>query len=248
MNIYIAAQSKFVRENEKAIGDLSGISTLESFYYADESTEWLIPRVKNFLLDSGAFTFIAGKKKKVDWNEYLTRYIDFINRNDVKLFFELDIDSIVGYENVLNLRERLERETGKKPIPVWHKSRGKEEFLRMCDQYDYVAIGGIVTKEIKTEEYRFLRWFVEEAHKRGTKIHGLGFTNAKGLRAYKFDSVDSSSWVYGNKYGMVQLFNGSGMKYISKRKDQGRLKNHSDIAVNNFNEWAKFSRYAEMHL
>lgn len=248
MDIYIAAQSKWIRTNRERVGDISELSILESFYYADENTEWLIPRIKNFMLDSGAFTFMASKKKKVDWDEYLTKYIDFINKNNVERFFEVDVDSIVGYENVLKLRERLERETGRKPIPVWHKSRGKDEFLKMCDQYKYVSIGGIVTKEIRTEDYPFFRWFVTEAHKRGAKIHGLGFTNADGLKKYNFDSVDSSSWVYGNKYGMVQLFNGRGMKYISKRKDQGRLKNHTDIAVNNFNEWAKFQKYAEKYL
>ena len=153
------------------------VAILESFFYADKWTEQLIPRLDRFMLDSGAFTFFSGKHGNVDWEEYLSRYIDFINRNNVKLFFELDIDSIIGYENVLKLRKRLEQGTGKQCIPVWHVWRGKEEFLKMCDEYPYVALGGIVNSDIKQADYeRMFPWFIKEAHKRGAKIHGLSLS------------------------------------------------------------------------
>lgn len=38
---------------------------LESFYYADETTERLLPYFGDFLLDSGAFTFMQNSKKGV---------------------------------------------------------------------------------------------------------------------------------------------------------------------------------------
>ena len=228
-------------------GDKIDVMILESYFYTDKWTEAIIPNLKKFLLDSGAFTFMSSHKGKVDWDEYLDGYIDFINRNNVDLFFELDIDSLVGYENVLKMRKKLEYETGKKAIPVWHKSRGKDEFLRMCDEYDYVAIGGIVTKEITRQEYKFFPWFINEAHKRGAKIHGLGFTNLEGIRKYKFDSVDSTSWTTGNRFGSIYRFNGRTMEKFDK-KDGQRLSDSRAVAVNNFNEWVKFQKYAEKHL
>ena len=176
---------------------------LESFYYFQEWQILLIKKCKMFLLDSGAFTFMNSQKGKVNFDEYLTRYINFINKYDIKYFFELDVDSIVGYEKVKQLRKRLENETGKKCIPVWHKSRGKEEYLKMCEEYDYVAIGGIVTKEITKEQYSFFPWFINEAHKRGCKIHGLGFTDTNLLQKYHFDSVDSTAWLSGSRFGHV---------------------------------------------
>lgn len=237
------------KAKEFAIGDtpLIELSILESFYYADEWTEWAIPRLKNFMLDSGAFTFMTSHKGKVDWNDYLQKYADFINKNDVKLFYELDIDSIVGYEKVVEMRKWLEAATGKQPIPVWHKSRGKEEFLKMCDEYDYVAIGGIVSKEITRQEYKYFPWFIKEAHKRGAKIHGLGFTNLEGIQKYHFDSVDSTSWTTGNRFGAIYRFNGRTMEKFSKKEGQ-RLKDSRAVAINNFNEWVKFQRYAETNL
>ena len=181
------------------------IAILESFYYADEWTEKAIPLLDKFLLDSGAFTFMSSSKTHVDWDVYLNRYIDFINRNNVKQFFELDIDSIVGYEKVKDLRRVLEKGTGKRCIPVWHKSRGLAEWHKMTEEYDYVAIGGIVSREIKPNEYKYFTPMLEIAKKNKCKVHGLGFTNLRGMEKYHFYSVDSTAWTTGNRFGAVYL-------------------------------------------
>ena len=200
-----------------------------------------------FLLDSGAFTFMNSQKGKIDFDEYLTRYINFINKYDIKYFFELDVDSIVGYEKVKQLRKRLENETGKKCIPVWHKSRGKEEYLKMCEEYDYVAIGGIVTKEITKEQYSFFPWFINEAHKRGCKIHGLGFTDTNLLQKYHFDSVDSTAWLSGSRFEHVYYFDNGVMKNKTPQRDKKTV-HYKLIDEQNVNEWLKFQRYAEVNL
>lgn len=220
---------------------------LESFYYADDDTERLIPYFGDFLLDSGAFTFMQNSKTHVNFDEYLEKYADFINRNHVDKFFELDIDSVVGYPKVKVLRKKLERLTGKQCIPVWHKSRGKNEFLKMCDEYPYVAIGGIVSKEISKNEYKFFPWFISEAHKRKAKIHGLGFTNLEGLKKYHFDSVDSTAWTTGNRFGFIYKFDGKTMKKVQAPKNH-RIIKPREAAVNNFDEWIKFQKYSLTHL
>ena len=249
MKIYLAGQYPW--KGEGIYDDIiqkCDVAILESYYYADEWTEKTIPLLKNFLLDSGAFTFMSNAKKgNIDWKKYIDGYVDFINRNKVKHFFELDIDCIVGYENVLKIRKYIEEKTGRKCIPVWHKSRGKDEFLKMCEEYDYVAIGGIVSKEITQNEYPYFTWFINEAHKRGAKIHGLGFTNLKGLEKYKFDSVDSTSWTTGNRFGSVYFFNGKTVVKYDKKQGQ-RLADSKAVAVHNFNEWVKFQKYAEKNL
>ena len=122
---------------------------LESFYYIQDWQLEYLKKKELFLLDSGAFTFMSNNKGEVNWKEYIDRYADFIIKNDVKYFFELDIDVLVGYDKVKELTKYLENKTGRKCIPVWHKSRGIEEWKRLVKEYDYVAIGGIVVKEIK---------------------------------------------------------------------------------------------------
>ena len=118
----------------------------------------------------------------------------------------------------------------------------------MCDEYPYVALGGIVNSDIKQAGYdRMFPWFIKEAHKRGAKIHGLGFTKLKLLEKYHFDSVDSTSWTTGNRFGHIFKFNGRTMVRFNKKKNQ-KISNPRAVSINNFNEWVKFQKYARTHL
>lgn len=246
MRLFLAGVTTFI-DNCLTFEDLKDTYCLESFYYANKNTEKMIPLLKGFLLDSGAFTFFSAKNKNIIWEEYVDRYADFINRNKVNHFFELDIDKLVGYDNVLKLRKRLEDKTGKQCIPVWHKSRGKEQFLQMCEEYRYVAIGGIVSKEINPNQYPIFTYLINEAHKKGAKIHGLGFTNLKGLEKYHFDSVDSTAWTTGNRFGGVYQFDGKTL--IKHAKPKGcRMVHYTKVASHNFEQWIKFQKYAERWL
>lgn len=221
---------------------------LESFYYADKNTERLLPYFGDFLLDSGAFTFMENAGKTVvDWDDYIERYAAFITRNNIDKFFELDIDSIVGYPKVIEMRHRLEDLVGKPCIPVWHQVRGKDDFLKCCEEYNYVALGGIVGKEWKVWAEKYMPWFIREAHRRGTKIHGLGYTKLDKLRQYHFDSVDSTAWTAGNRFGFIYQFkNGRMIKYpVPKGK---RIGSARQAAVINFTEWIKFQKWAEVNL
>ena len=220
---------------------------LESFFYADETTEKLLSYFGDFLLDSGAFTFMSSKKNHVKWEEYIERYADFICRNKIEKYFELDIDSVVGYKKVLEYRKQLEKLTNKPVIPVWHKSRGIQNFKDMCSEYKYVAIGGIVAREIKPEQYSLFPMLIAEAHRRGAKIHGLGFTALDWLPKCHFDSVDSTAWTTGNRFGFVYQFNGKTM--IKHEVPKGkRLADSRKIAEINYLEWIKFQKYAEKNL
>ena len=225
--------------------------TLESFYYADEFTEKFIPCYGDFLLDSGAFTFMENSNSHLNWNEYIERYADFINRNKVDKYFELDIDSIVGYDKVKTFRKELEKLTCRQSIPVWHTTRGKDEFIKMCEEYPYVALGGIVGAGKGSKAYRryfsAFPWFINEAHKRGAKIHGLGFTSLTGLEKYHFDSVDSTAWTTGNRFGYVYRFKNGTMHKIDVPKGK-RLADSKKIAVINYIQWIKFQKYAVTNL
>lgn len=197
-----------------------------------------------FLLDSGAYTFLANvKKDNIDFNKYLDEYINFINKWNIKYFFELDVDKIVGYEEVLKMRKRLEDKTNKKCIPVWHKSRGMEEYKKLCQEYDYISIGGIVIREITKKDYKNFGGMLEYAKKYNCKVHGLGFTNLSNLNndTYKFYSVDSTSWVSGGRFGTMYLFKNGKLENIIN-KDVRKV-NHKTLNSHNTEQWVKFSKY-----
>lgn len=221
------------------------ISILESFYYIDKTSRMLIPHIKNYILDSGAFTFFTSGKN-VDFDNYVEKYGQFIKEYDIDLYFELDIDKIIGFDKVLEYRDRLQKITGKPPIPVWHISRGLNRFIQDAKNYPYVALGGIVSGEWSPKAQTKFSWFIRTAHEHGAKIHGLGYTSLCGIQKYHFDSVDSTAWVSGNRFGHVYKFTGKTVKKIDVPSGK-RLKTN-EAAYNNFNEWIKFQKYAEVHL
>lgn len=254
MKVYLAGEnykteicSKYIYDSSIKIGDLN---ILETYYYLrkNESMAKMIPYFSSFLLDSGAFTFISGNQSKtIDWDKYIEEYALFVNRYDIKLFFELDIDSVVGLSEVERLRKKLEVLTKKKPIPVWHKNRGKEYFINMCKNYPYVALGGIAIKEIERKQFeKAFPWFIATAHKYKAKIHGLGYTSVDKLKDFHFDSVDSTAWLYGNRGGWIDRFDAATGKMIKFSK-KGFLLKSKNAAINNFIQWAKLSKYAEKY-
>lgn len=228
---------------------------LESFFSLQEWQKPLVGRFSSFLLDSGAFTFMqaAAKHGSVDWLSYADEYADFIKEYKIKQYFELDIDSLKDLRYVEMLRNRIEKRVGWQSIPVWHTERGKDYFIGMVKDYKYVALGSIakvLPPKIAVNPIYF-PWFINEAHKNGCKIHALGYTNLQGLKTYHFDSVDSTTWTVGSRYGQVMVFrNGTIEKYASVVKGVKirNIKDTKNINYYNFSEWLKFQRYAYKNL
>ena len=207
------------------------------------------------ILDSGAFSAIndkTGKYKNFDWDLYVKKYIAFIKQTNQKLFFELDIDCVVGLEKVEYYRKQIEDAIGIAPIVCWHANRGSEYWIKCCEEYPYVAIGTTTAsdagKKIRANP-EILHWFINHAHKNNAKIHGLGFTSTPMLKKLKFDSVDSTTWNIGGKFGKVCTFSNEWTECReAKPKGAGRVKNVYDLHLFNFEQWVKFQKYAERNL
>lgn len=178
---------------------------LMSYYYARskiELAEYVRDKSEEILIDSGAHSFQKGKK--VDWVKYTYEYAEFIRKFDrpnVVGYFEMDVDNVIGYDKVLELRKILEN-VSDKIIPVWHKNRGVEDFKQMCQRYagKVVAITGFKNEDIQDHQYLM---FLKYAKKHGCKVHCLGMTRKGILDKVPFDYVDSSSWVQQSVFGRV---------------------------------------------
>ena len=240
MKLCLAGTSGVYENTRPILKDVPYI--LESFYYFRDFQKPLIHNADLFLLDSGAFTFMNAAKGKVDWDKYTDEYIVFINKYDIKHFFELDIDAIVGYDEVKRITAKIEKRTGKRVIPVWHKARGIEEYKRMVADYDYVAIGGFVINEIKRNEYPIIKKMVRYAYDRGVKVHGLGFT-PKEVTQYKFYSVDSTSWKSSRRFGGFYKFDGEQIKSITPKNHGTKRDKQKEIEIITIKEWIKYQKY-----
>ena len=198
---------------------------------------------KEIMIDSGAFSFQRGKK--VDWEAYTREYAEFIQKFDrpnVVGYFEMDVDNIIGYDKVLELRKMLEKVTDK-VIPVWHKNRGIEEFKKMCQEFTgkVVAVTGFKNEDIKDEQYIL---FLKYAKKYNCRLHCLGMTRKNMLDKVPFDYVDSSSWLQEGVYGRITN-KGKVTKEFSKvKRDEIFVENYKkamDIQKYYYHKWKKVS-------
>ena len=193
---------------------------------------------KDFLLDSGAYAFMRKTKFQqnfdiTQFDNYVEEYINFINKFDIQHFFEMDLDNMIGYDKVKEYRQKIEKATGKKVIPVWHDSRGIVDFVEMCENYSYVAIGGIASKEL-TDRAK-IKALCKIAHAFGCKIHGLGYLSLVELNnnAVPFDTVDGTSWQAHIRGELFFLQNGQ----LQKKKDKRHWK---ELALENYNLWKQY--------
>lgn len=201
---------------------------LSSFLYVvkmkPEIMNQIIAAKDFFILDSGAHTF-QKDGNTTDYDQFVREYGEYVKNNPwIDEYAELDIENKVGISQVEKWRDKLESIVGKPPIVVWHRERGKEYYKHMVRKYPYVGFSGFVKTITGGMEVpmKYVGWFIKEAHDNDCKIHGFGFTRSSLLYRFPFDSVDSSSWIMGSKFGTYfHLRNG-----IELRRDRyGKLEN-----------------------
>jgi hypothetical protein len=244
MDVYFAGSHSLDRD---VPDDVRIPNLLKSFYeirsHADEKIARMLSTTDNFMLDSGAFTLFTNPDIDEDLDAFIEEYIAFVREWDIDHYVELDIDSREGLAAVREYRDRIERGVGRPSIPVWHQNRGKDCFLRLCEEYDYIALGGIVN-EISSKWYKYFPWFIRQAHARGTRIHGMGFTPTENLQQYPFDSVDSRTWMFGSQSpaSPEYTFTGTDLEYV-EHDDKRRDGHYLEIRHANCRAWVQYAHY-----
>jgi hypothetical protein len=172
------------------------------------------------MLDSGAFT-VWTKGARID----LDSYIEFcLAHPQVDVYINLDV--IPGspkvskpptpqevddcaketWKNYLKMIRRLPIE---KVMGVYHQGESMKWLERYLDfKAPYVGLGNVA---MAMEENR-LAWFrsvrsmlMGSDGKAVTKLHGLGVTSFRSMKAMPWYSVDSASWIRSASYGTVYV-------------------------------------------
>lgn len=208
---------------------------LMSYYYIRNNNFEHAVKIRDnseeIMIDSGAHSFQFGTK--VNFEEYTREYAEFIKKFDtpnVVGYFEMDVDNVIGYDKVLELRKILE-EVSDKIIPVWHPNRGIEDFKQMCKKYKgkVISITGFAGKEVRDDQYIM---FLKYAKKYNCKMHCLGMTRKKILKKVPFDYVDSSSWLQSAVYG--RSLDGRKLPKMKDKEDRKKQYMHNYILAMNF--------------
>lgn len=230
---------------------------LVSFYYIRGQTKYqtLIPMIRKmggfFMTDSGTASF-CGKyadtpeaEKFTDpdyWIPYIEEYTTWLydNREYVYCAANMDIDLYVGtdvvdewnkkyfkplekYMNIIYVVQKTVH--GNTKLVVQDINR-LHQYLK---EHDYVGVNHAWKNQIP-KVYAL-------AAKYKKRIHGFALTGYRDCLNYPFFSVDSTSWLMGEQYGITYAFDGANFKQImSKDKMKVRkslkLKNQELEKVN----------------
>ena len=152
------------------------------------------------MADSGAFSALS-LGVPID----IYDYANWIKKWDKYFYKYPNLDVIGDPKKTLDNQHLLEAE-GLKPMPVFHVNEPWEYLEHYLDKYDYVALGGIVPYSQRLSI--LIPWLIKafKMLPEGKKYHGFGVTGWKVLCSFPWDSVDSSSWAAGYRYGRIPLF------------------------------------------
>lgn len=196
-------------------------------------------------LDSGAHT-LQKPGKEVDWDKFIYEYIKFINdyKQYLDYIVELDVENKIGLPLVEKYRNKIKKETSIEPIVVWHRSRGFDYLKYMCKTYKYIGFSGFVEDKTGENEIpdRFVNTFCDMAHKDSAKVHGFGYTR-QNLPEKRFDSIDSSSWNSGIRYGQLLKFKDN--KMIHYKKLHNYNNKYDVISKWSVKEWIKYQEFLD---
>jgi hypothetical protein len=173
---------------------MAGCHVLESFALF-ATCPWIVryrPTFAGMMLDSGAFTQLAGKPKiKLE----LGAYIDFATEHRAGYETIVNLDQISGdvAERIRQSQANLQRMRDAKldPLPVFHQGEPWSvlEELAACGK---VGLG--FQRPIRCPED-----FLDGCFSRlgtSTQVHGFAMAGAKFVGRYPFVSVDSATWIH----------------------------------------------------
>lgn len=167
-------------------------------------------------VDSGGFTLqraVASGKLDVDLDSYIRDYYEFAEEMRPYVQVWGAVDCLTPHHKTSGTQfkwEHMDRavyEARARGIHIAPTIFGHEDLdsLRKSDylqNFDIVGLSG--TKKSRAKS----RSLFMQLQRAGMRVHGYAMTSQEEFRAYDFFSVDSSTWLGGQKYGSTYVFRG----------------------------------------
>jgi hypothetical protein len=191
------------------------LSYAERHQLADAFAFWMsdLPG-KRLFMDSGAFgAHTRGAKIPLD------EYCDFCLENRERMTVYAALDVIKDWQGTARNLDAM-RARGLEPLPTFHRGSPMAELQRLLGEYEYIALGGVVSDKSGAEELR--AWFDQAwATIRPywpRRVHAFGVTAQWALERYPFHSADSSAALVGAGMGRVMQFAGGVVRGVPWRQ------------------------------
>lgn len=212
---------------------------------------WLSPslREKKLFIDSGAFSAFT-RGVKIDIKEYC-EWLK-INLKEIEVYANLDV---IGDWKSSAKNQAFMESQGLKPLPTFHYQSPLNELERICKQYSYFALGGLVP--LSKKRPTLMAWldkcFAVIKKQWPKKIHCLGITAQPILERYPFYSCDSTAAIMGGGMGRVMNFEQGKLSHsdwvtelkegVYQTADKDGKSGHLDRRIHNIEQMVAFERH-----
>jgi hypothetical protein len=225
---------KFLAEEDISNVSMSFVKLCDRVKFA---RPWTIadhfPDSQHVLLDAGGYSYNKEDSGVTEDQamEMANKYMAFVadNIDAVELVTEFDAN-ILGNDWLEGMREDFYDDLpDDKFIPVWHADSGQAGLERLASRYEHV---GVLKSGVDDRSVPLLNGLV---NRYGVKLHGLGIADWQLIKAIKWDSVSSGSWIKPSQFGETIIWDGHELKrYPMKYKDQARNRHRSYIDSQGF--------------
>lgn len=189
----------------------------------------------DIFLDSGAYSYNKPDSDKTfeEAYEVAAKFMSLADgaKDVVSMISEFDAHQL-GKETITQFRKDFyDTLPADKFMPIWHPQDGREELEHLCSSYNLV---GISQDDIHGDMSN-TSLFSQMISRYKVRLHGVGITSKKLLEAVKWDSVSSTSWLTGVRYGETFVWTGREFKrYPKSYKDRARLSHRTWFIDNGF--------------
>lgn len=177
--------------------------------------------------DSGAFGALQ-QKEVIDPNVYAEWLHKF--KHLFAVYASLDV---IGDEHGTAANLAVLEAAGLQPLPVFHVGEPWELLDELVERYDRLALGGLVSFGRGGNVGPWLAHAFARVNGRA-QLHGFGVTRWQFLQDFGWDTVDSTSWKSGARYGNQLIWNGTGLRAYSRKALTSMgptLRRYHDVSV-----------------
>lgn len=167
-------------------------------------------------IDSGGFTLqkaVTSGKLDIDIHSYIREYYEFAEEMKpyVQVFGAVDSVSNSGGFTMEDM-DRAVYEARSRGIHIAPTIFGEED-AESLRKSGYMSAFDMVALSSKKKNMRAkAQGLFGQLRRFGMKVHGYAMTSQEEFRAFDFFSVDSSTWLGGQKYGTTYVWRGGKMR------------------------------------
>ena len=174
-----------------------------------------MPKARLIMADSGAYSAYT-QGAEIDIARYADWLIQYQDVFSVMVSLDVKVSWRQGQENFLYLRGR-----GLDVLPVFHISEPGGLLREMCQEFDYVGLGGVGRLPSDGVLISNLIECFKVGQEYGSRFHFFGMTRIKVLMSFDWRSVDSTSWMQGGIYGITPRYDAfKGLKSCKTAHDK----------------------------